>query len=523
MRVLSSGNRLINVGTDPAGLRMSEKLRSDIRSNMANKLNLEANLAYLSVADSHIQKVYEVLDRMTELTAQVMDTTKTPGDIAAFEAEFQAYKDELSRASREGSFYGRQVASREALVSYDANSETMRYWGTNDIGGALEIERKFGASGTDAFGTAINFDPNENFGMSRDGRSLFYLDSNQHLCSYDMLNNKVTRGTDTYNSGDTMVVDETGALYVNGNGTLYTIDTGSLTRTSTTLTTLAAGKEFTVYNNSAIYWDAATTNMVTTDLSILSTTTLVDSSIGSNLANLNSVFGSSTHAISGSGRYIVGKLSATSIGLVDCKTGAYSTASLGASCNLSELQISEDGDLVYYVDTQNSSVNTIAIQSGTMATGQTVMQGVNANSFLGLDVGGAGFQSLQQFYLGGDSKSTIYYESPILNLYSLGLANTSIDNPTNAGLTLQDLQRATNRVASQHTELGAIMSRLERILNATETVTANMQDKEGLIRNADVAKEATEYSQQEILNQYTTSLLAQYNASASSVLKLLSY
>ena len=66
-----------------------------------------------------------------------------------------------------------------------------------------------------------------------------------------------------------------------------------------------------------------------------------------------------------------------------------------------------------------------------------------------------------------------------------------------------------------------IQSRLAYTSSNLTTASENVQASESTIRDADMAKEMTEYTKNNVLLQAAQSMLAQANQSSSSVLSLL--
>ena len=66
-----------------------------------------------------------------------------------------------------------------------------------------------------------------------------------------------------------------------------------------------------------------------------------------------------------------------------------------------------------------------------------------------------------------------------------------------------------------------MQNRLEHKINNLETSAENLQSAESRIRDIDMAKEMTKYTQTSILVQAATSMLAQANSAPQNVLSLL--
>ena len=110
MSKLSSGTRIQNAGDDPSGLAMSERLRSQTRNTAAAANNVENKLSYLQTADSWLQKIHDMLGRMSELSVMSNDGTKSQADRDILQKEFAQMQEEIQRitsgATAAGKFNG---------------------------------------------------------------------------------------------------------------------------------------------------------------------------------------------------------------------------------------------------------------------------------------------------------------------------------------------------------------------------------------------------------------------------------
>ena len=97
MSKLSSGLRIESAADDPAGLAMSERMRSQIRNSDMAAQNIQNQQAYISTADSWMQKMHDMLHRMSELAVSANDGTKTQTDRSNLQAEFEQLQTEIVR------------------------------------------------------------------------------------------------------------------------------------------------------------------------------------------------------------------------------------------------------------------------------------------------------------------------------------------------------------------------------------------------------------------------------------------
>ncbi len=109
--------------------------------------------------------------------------------------------------------------------------------------------------------------------------------------------------------------------------------------------------------------------------------------------------------------------------------------------------------------------------------------------------------------------------SEITGISSAAQATTAL---TSGGLNdLADLDTAIKNVAKVRSELGAVQNRLEHRLNNLATYQENLTASESRIRDVDMAKEMTNFTKLNILQQAGTSMLAQANQAPQNVLSLL--
>jgi flagellin len=110
MSKLSSGLRITNAGDDPAGLAISERLRTQYRNTAAAAWNVENKINYLQTADSWLQKVHDIMGRMAELSIMANDGTKSQVDRDNLQKEFAQMQKEVQRitsgATAAGKFNG---------------------------------------------------------------------------------------------------------------------------------------------------------------------------------------------------------------------------------------------------------------------------------------------------------------------------------------------------------------------------------------------------------------------------------
>ena len=128
--------------------------------------------------------------------------------------------------------------------------------------------------------------------------------------------------------------------------------------------------------------------------------------------------------------------------------------------------------------------------------------------------------------IGTKANQTIKVGLTDMKAQALGLQgkdnNTlQVGNQEQANAAINVLDAAIQKALDQQTTIGAVQSRLEYTQSNLTTASENVTAAESTIRDADMAKEMTEYTKNNVLMQAAQSMLAQANQSSSNVLSLL--
>ncbi|MFT4648889.1 MAG: flagellin [Glaciecola sp.] len=111
---LSSGLRIANASDDAAGLGISEKMRSQIRSFGVAGRNANDGLSMSQTAEGALGEVGNILGRMRELAMQSSNGTLAQADRDTIQAEVLALEDEITRIADETSFNGVKILDGSA-------------------------------------------------------------------------------------------------------------------------------------------------------------------------------------------------------------------------------------------------------------------------------------------------------------------------------------------------------------------------------------------------------------------------
>ncbi len=130
------------------------------------------------------------------------------------------------------------------------------------------------------------------------------------------------------------------------------------------------------------------------------------------------------------------------------------------------------------------------------------------------------------FHVGSEANVAIKVGMTDMRAEALGLKGTggeklSVTTKENANAAINAIENALTKALDQQTTIGAIEARLEYTSANLTTSSENVQASESTIRDADMAKEMTNYTKNNVLLQSAQAMLAQANQNSSAVLSLL--
>ena len=96
-----------------------------------------------------------------------------------------------------------------------------------------------------------------------------------------------------------------------------------------------------------------------------------------------------------------------------------------------------------------------------------------------------------------------------------------INTRDGASAVLTLLDDAMDKINATRATMGAVMNRMEHVINNLSNVTTNLSASRSQIEDADYAAASTELAKSQIMQQAATAVLAQANTSQQTVLKLL--
>ncbi len=168
-----------------------------------------------------------------------------------------------------------------------------------------------------------------------------------------------------------------------------------------------------------------------------------------------------------------------------------------------------------------SGVLTVSGQSGMVNAGTYTVSGANLVDANGGTVGSlSGNTATFDSAHGGGSVTFSAAPTATVVVAQYG-SGVDLSSQTAAASALKKIDVAINSVSGQRADLGALQNRLSHTIANLGVSAENLAASESRIRDTDMAKEMTNFTRSQILQQAGVSMLAQANQSSQSVLKLL--
>ncbi len=239
---------------------------------------------------------------------------------------------------------------------------------------------------------------------------------------------------------------------------------------------------------------------------------------------LNGSFGSSSFQIGGSSGEAV-QIGLKSMRTDDINMGGFSYVANGMASDSWQVKSNQNDMTMSFTDrfgqpqeiTINAKAGDDIEELATYINGQTDLVSASVN-----DDG-----QLQIYMSGEDTAGTISFSGSLASELSMSAGYyESVDdiNVTDVGgaqRAVSILDTAMKYVDSHRSELGAMQNRFDHAINNLENVHENLATSNSRIKDTDYAKETTQMLKQQILQQVSTTILAQAKQAPNLALTLL--
>ena len=126
-----------------------------------------------------------------------------------------------------------------------------------------------------------------------------------------------------------------------------------------------------------------------------------------------------------------------------------------------------------------------------------------------------------QFQVGANKDQRIEVTFGDMTAGTLGVDGITVDTSDNATASIETINDAIKSVSEERSKLGAVQNRLEHTISNLDNASENLTAAESRIRDVDMAKEMSNFSKNNILQQAAQAMLAQANQQPQNVLQLL--
>jgi flagellin len=219
------------------------------------------------------------------------------------------------------------------------------------------------------------------------------------------------------------------------------------------------------------------------------------------------------------------------------------TAAGGALDGTIEVQVVNTGNntvgaVVQFFDSKTGQVTASTGAAPVAASGTYTIDNVTVNlgAFGVNDAGTTAFVKVSQFVAsqssaagpltiqsGANEGDTVQIGIQATNAQTLRISNINVA-ATAGNIAAEDamgqIDHALDTLLNQRAQLGAVIVRLNEDANNDNVAAVNLQASESAIRDLNVGQATTEFTKLQVLVQVGTSVLAQSNANAQSVLGL---
>jgi flagellin len=125
---LSSGLRINRAGDDPAGLAVSEKMRSQIRGLIQASRNAADGISFIQTSEGYLQESQDILQRIRELSVQASNGIYSSEDRMQIQVEISQLVDEVDRIASHAQFNGMNMLTGRFARDIGDNVVTASMW-----------------------------------------------------------------------------------------------------------------------------------------------------------------------------------------------------------------------------------------------------------------------------------------------------------------------------------------------------------------------------------------------------------
>ena len=582
MERLSTGIRINNAKDDAAGLAISTRMTANIRGIAAAVRNANDGISLTQTAEGSLTAIQDNLQRIRELAVQSSNSSNSPSDRQALNAEASQLVAEIDRVASNSTFNGIKLLDgtyqNQALQIGAGNDANDRIFVSIGSAKASSLGVGSGSSygltlsaGTNVKAVAlasgdlsingVQVAASANDGVSStfsNGSGLAKAAAINAVSGQSGVTASVGSTTWTGVAATTFTAVSSGSVLING------IDIGSIEASSNAVD---RGTQVAAAINAKSNQTGVTATSDSSGVLSLSATdgrniavkiasgaaaltglagTGVPSAVTAETVTLSAATAPTTSTLTYGGlTFTVGSGTATVAKLTD----AFSNLSYGMTAAQATAKLTAQGfdTATYGTFTSGTSVISTGASDGASVLSNVTNFATTTNTLpvtvtgtgtgaLTLSAGGATTRvSTSQITLSttndggitlGGAKGltatgqTAGYSASVATLGS-GVSSINLGTTAGSQAALTVLDKAINTISDSRASMGAYQNRLTAAISNLETTSMNLQASRSRILDTDYAKETTNLAKSQIITQAATAMLAQANQSAQSVLALL--
>lgn len=468
---LSSGLKINKAADDAAGMAISRKMKTQIEGLERASQNGSDGISVIQTAEGALNEVTAMLQRMRELSVQAANGTNTNSDRMAIQEEITQLSQEIQRISDTTEFNTKPLL--------DGNIDKNSY--TNNTG--IELIYSSDTVPSVEYGMTLTCDPRQavvvgavpSFDEIGEGESGMITINGYQITLLEGTTLEECFST-IRDICDSMNIK---AFFGDGPDAEGPVETAGYTETE-----IGEGNLILMTNGYG------------------STESI---SVQCNNPDLAELLGFSTETVTARG--------------VDAEVtlgdGFGATATATAYGDIVSVRDSDGFEMRFQVKAGSAGTDfTDATGDGTQEQEISAATELDSVTTL-LDAGSMYLQ------VGANEDQTMEVRIPRIDPVTLGIANANVCTQEGAERAISLFDSAVNEVSSIRAKLGAYQNRLEHSITNLNLTSQNMTESMSRIEDVDMAEEMTTYTQQSVLEQAGTSMLAQANQRPQNVLQLL--
>ncbi len=482
---LSSGYKINEAKDNPSGMAISRKLREQINGLDRASSNTSDAISAVQTADSALQEITSIVQRIRELNVQALNDVYTDNDRAAIQEEVDGLTDEIDRIVRDTEF--------NSITLLDGSIDRKGFTNTTEVS-------------VDTYSTEV---------MPGDYKF------------------KITQAPE-------LAVCKAGQAGVSGTSTITAAQAGKITingesveiKEGETMTEVYEKLKYTASKgdvNVFVVDKNATKEANITNETLSSAGYIIDKGIddlgGDNvLMFVSEEYGADAHVnISWDNADL-----AAALGLVD-STGDMSTENVGVDAKIEIVKNTADpkslftstataavnGDKVVFSDRNNFQID-VTIDPDVLSV-QNSGAGVTEFEVV-MEINDMGAMKIQ---VGGMEGQTVDVVIPPMSVKDLGLDNLNMMGSEGLNRSLVAIDSAMDRILEVEAKIGAYESRFETTVSAISSYDYNLEEAESRVMDTDMAEEMTNYQTANVIAEAATAMVAQANERPQRILQLL--